>query len=179
VERSERAQLQGWMVRLADGDRAAFHPLFAALWPLVRGFTARMLATAADADDAAQETLVKVFRRATDFDRSRDAVTWTLTLAAYECLTLRRRAARRQRQLAAPAAPDARPTAEELLIARDLELAAAAALGELRAADRDAILAALSHGRGERPPVGAAMRKRLQRALVRLRASFGAKHGAD
>jgi hypothetical protein len=51
------------MERLADGDRAAFHPVFAVLWPLLRRFATRHLRPE-EAEEAAQEALVKIlFRR--------------------------------------------------------------------------------------------------------------------
>jgi len=64
--------LQKMMVRLADGDRSALHPTFEMLWPLLRRFTARHLPHA-EAEDAAQEALVKIFRQAGRFDPARSA----------------------------------------------------------------------------------------------------------
>lgn len=138
-----------------------------------------MLAVDADADDAAQETLVKVFSRARTFDRSRDALTWTLTLAAYEALTLRKRGARRRDTELPSTLTTGHETAEDSLIAREVESAASSLLGELRPEDRETLLASFDSRRGERAPLSASMRKRLQRALGRLRAAWGARHGLD
>jgi hypothetical protein len=77
------------MVRLADGDRGAFGPLYDTLWPVLLGFARRALAGSPDAEDAAQTALMKVFSRACDFDPSRDALSWVLGIAAFECRTLR------------------------------------------------------------------------------------------
>src|SRR5262245_13587277 len=75
VDGRARKELQTMMLRLADGDRAAMEPVFAAVWPIVRRFAARALG-GSDADDTAQEALVRVFARAVEFDRERDALTW-------------------------------------------------------------------------------------------------------
>ena len=95
MDRARRDVLQRDLARLADGDREAFHPVFVCLWPLLRGFAGRYL-PAADAEDAAQEALVKVFARAAVFDARRDALSWTLGIAAYEIKTVRRRRQRRR-----------------------------------------------------------------------------------
>jgi RNA polymerase sigma-70 factor (ECF subfamily) len=87
VDRARRDVLQRDLARLADGDREAFHPVFVCLWPLLRGFAGRYL-SAPDAEDAAQEALVKVFARAAVFDTRRDALSWTLGIAAYEIKTM-------------------------------------------------------------------------------------------
>src|SRR5260221_6515610 len=113
------------MARLADGDGSAFHPAFAILWPALRSFAAARLPLA-DAEDAAQEALMKVFAQAARYD-GRDALTWALAIAGYEVLTARRRCAR----LAGLAQPDEgladlAPSPEELTIPRDLGAAAAA-----------------------------------------------------
>ena len=96
MERSQRLAVQDAMERLADGDRSAFDVVFGALWPLLRAFCRRATGSQADGDDAAQEALVKVFARATSFDPERDAVSWALAIAAWECRTVRRRASRRR-----------------------------------------------------------------------------------
>jgi DNA-directed RNA polymerase specialized sigma24 family protein len=57
------------MSRLAAGHREAFQPVFDLLWPVLRGFTARLLSDPVDAEDAAQETLRKIFSRVADFGR--------------------------------------------------------------------------------------------------------------
>jgi RNA polymerase sigma-70 factor (ECF subfamily) len=178
----DRQELQRRLTRLAAGDRAELEPLYAALWPLVRRFTARVLASRgadadADAEDAAQEALVKLFQRAAEFDPRRDAVAFTLGIAAYECMTVRRRAQRR-RAAPPPAADivDDKPTPEESLITRELEAAALAILTTLRPEDREVLAEA---ARGGRAPMSATIRKRVSRALERLRQAWRARHGSE
>jgi RNA polymerase sigma-70 factor (ECF subfamily) len=174
----DREALRRRMVRLAAGDRAELEPLFTELWPLLSRFAGRML-PAADADDAAQEALVKVFRRAADFRPDADVVAWALGIAAYECLSARRRVQRRGIERLDACLIDDRPTPEQSTIVADLEAAAAEVLAVLRPEDRMVILAAVTGARGAGPARGATVRKRLQRALERLRAAWRARHGAD
>ena len=194
----ERAELRRLMERLADGDRAAFGPAFAMLWPQLRAFAARLLG-AADGEDAAQAALLRIFSRASEYDRSRDALAWALGIAAWECRTLRRRRERRREvspgavepvwaaegaaagapQSAAsppPFAAQPSPSPEEALIERDLREAASEILGTLRPIDVETILAIAS---GERPVPGATFRKRVERALARFRLAWRARHGNE
>ena len=162
------------LVRLADGDRAALHPAFARVSPLVHAFCARARGGAPDAADTAQEALLRVFSRLGELDPSRDAVAWTLGVAAWECRTARTRAGRRSaRETPGEAdAADARPSPETAAIERELLDAACEVLGTLRPSDAETILEAMG---GEREP-GARFRKRLSRALERLRAEWRRRH---
>ena len=81
------------MARLADGDRGAFEPLFAALHPRAIRL-ARMRLGASDADDAAQQALLRVFARASEFTPGRPAIPWFYAIAANEIHALARRRAR-------------------------------------------------------------------------------------
>ena len=89
---SER-ELDLLMARLADGDRTAFDPLFAALHPRAVAL-ARMRLDASDADDAAQQTLVRVFSRASEFTPGRPVLPWFYAIAANEIHAVTRRRAR-------------------------------------------------------------------------------------
>jgi len=171
LEPRARSLLNESMIRLADGDRAAFDPVYSALWPAVTAFCRRMLGVGADAEDAAQQALLKVFDQASTFDPQGDALTWALTLAAWECRTARRRRGRAREappdEAAAFAAEGRSP--EEEAIARDMEEAAREALGTLSEVDR-ATLCATVLGEAPDPAVaGATLRKRRERAFTRLR----------
>ena len=171
-------QLQDLLARLADGDRAAFPPAFTLLWPVTRAFARSFLRDDVGAEDAAQQALVRVFLRAVEFDASRPALPWVLGVVANECRTLRRRAQRRREGPieAADRRPDPGASPEEGAARRDLERAAFDALGGLGAADVEAILAHI--GEGERPDLPpATFRKRLERALKRLRRAWKERHG--
>jgi RNA polymerase sigma factor (sigma-70 family) len=179
MEREARRAIQEDMRRLADGDRRAFDPLFAALWPVVRSFCRRATGNQAEGDDAAQEALVKVFARASTFDPERDAVTWVLAIAAWECRTTRKRIARRREGgLVEASATESTEPADRDLESRQLAEAAGEILGSLASQDIETILAAITGDPSDRPAVPpATFRKRLERALTRLRAAWRARHG--
>jgi RNA polymerase sigma-70 factor (ECF subfamily) len=160
-------ELQSLMRRLAAGDRAAFHPVFETLWPLLRRFAARHLA-APEAEDAAQEALLKIFHRAAAFDPDRSALAWAFGIAAYEVRTARKRRTRR-REAPEPAAARADPGRgpEEAAIVSDLEALLRDSLGTLRPEDAETLRL---YARGERAAIAAAtFRKRVERALRRLK----------
>lgn len=174
MEREEQEELRLQLTALRDGNRDAFHPVFVRLWPLLSGFTARHL-PAEDSEDAAQQALLNVFSRATEYDPARAALPWVLGIASYEIKTARKKRQRRREQDPGPeifeSRPAAGPSPEELLLERDLELALESALGALRPQDADTLR---SYARSELPEIAAAtFRKRVQRALVRLRSAWG------
>jgi len=177
LDRSAREALQRGMTALADGDRSAFDGVFAALWPVLRRFAERALQDPASAEDAAQSALVKVFARAAEFDAARDALSWALGIAAYECRTARKKQSRRREDLGAAPPEPSRPadTPEEAAIDADLQAAAVAVFGALRPADAETIVAA-ARGRREKSNL---FRKRLERALSRFRKEWRARHGEE
>lgn len=175
MERVAREALQRQLERLADGDRDAFHPVFVRLWPLLRGFAARCLPRE-EVEDAAQEALLRVFARAAEFDRQRDALSWVLGIAAYEIRTVRQRRRRRREhpEHALANRPDSGRSPEATAVAADLERALGEALAALRPADAETLLA---YARGERPDLpGPTFRKRVERALGRLRSAWRLNH---
>jgi RNA polymerase sigma factor (sigma-70 family) len=170
VDARERREVHELLVRLAGGDRAALHPAFARVSPLLHRFCARVRGGAPDAADTAQEALLRVFARLDELDPSRDAVAWALGVAAWECRTARRREGRRRVREGTGDVEiaDLAPSPEDRAMDRELLDAARDVLGTLRPADTETILDALG---GERES-GARFRKRLSRALERLRAEW-------
>jgi RNA polymerase sigma-70 factor (ECF subfamily) len=170
-----RAALQSELTALARGERAAFDSLFRRTWPLVRAFAARTL-PAHEADDAAQEAMLRIFSRASEFDPGRDALAWLLGVTAWQVRTHRTRA-RRRRESALEGAPeriDAAASPEQDAIAGDLSAALDSALRELPRSDAETLLA---YARGERPDLpGPTFRKRVERALARLRRRWRYDH---
>ena len=167
------------MIRLADGDRAAFDPVYAALWPAVEAFCRRMLGQGPDAEDAAQQALLKMFDRASDFDPAADALTWALTIAAWECRTVRRRRGRARNAPAeqADSVPVDGPSPEEQIILQDLEQAAYEVLGTLSEADRTTLRATVLDETHLGAISGATFRKRRERAFARLREAWRKLYG--
>lgn len=180
VDNDERRRLRQWMERLAEGDREAFTPAFACLQPLLVRFCARLLPSHEDAEDAAQAALLKVFARASEYDAAREALPWVLGIAAYECRTVLKARGRR-REAPEPEGVevvDAAPGPEARLLAEDLRYALAEVLGELRPEEVETLEAAM--GERERPAIpGATFRKRLERALGRLREAWRMRHGVE
>ena len=165
------------MRRLAEGDRSAFSPVFARAYPLLRRFAARMLDGAPECEDAAQRALLRVFSRAWSFDAQRDALTWMFTLTAYECRTLRA-AQRRRREEPYPPEGASEATPEGEVMSQELLALARELLGAIRPEDVEVLSAAWADA--PRPSItAAAFRKRLQRALERVRLAWRLKHGAD
>lgn len=167
----ESNELDQLIVRLADGDRSAFAPTFELLWPRIRALCFSFLKHSQDADDAAQQAMEKILTRATDYDRARPALPWTLAIAAWECRTLARRTQRRREVGTAELAgvPDS-VVADEEFIRRELTAAAMDALRGLSEQDRATLLGAFWEEAQE--ATSPALRKRRQRAIERLRAAF-------
>src|SRR5205823_10682148 len=135
------AELRRLMERLADGDRTAVGPAFAMLWPQLRAFAVRF-AGEGDAEDAAQAALLKVFSRASEYDRERDALAWALGLTAWECRTLLRRRQRRREEPSLAPAVSTSASPEDAAVERNLREAAESVLGTLRPIDIETIAAA-------------------------------------
>jgi len=178
VTRLEKRDLEALVLRLADGDRSAFDPLYDALWPVVQSLTQRMLRGSPEAQDAAQEAMLKVFARASHFEPGRDVKTWVLAVTAYECKTLRQRSRRRREQhTPLDTRVDEHASPEDAVIAEDLKAAAQEVLGTLSPHDIEALGAVMS---GERPELSpTTFRKRLERAVKRLRTAWSSRHGLD
>jgi len=178
----DRRAINELMSAAADGERAAIDPLFAALWPIVVGYTTRWLGDAGLAEDAAQDALVKLFGQLARYERDRDGLTWALCHATWQCRTVRRSRARHHERAALPVdeptpherGEQARAEVED----RELVRAALDTLAELPARDREVIAASLFDDgelRGTLAP--ATFRKRLERAVTRLRTSWRSRHG--
>ena len=172
---ARRREVQAAMVRFADGDRASFREVFDALWPVLLTFTTRTLAVRADAEDAAQRALLKVFDQIADMDRAHDGVAWAITIAAYEVMTVRRQHQRRREQsaevLLAVADGGAQPV--DHLVHEELRAAVHAAIGELPERDQ-LVLAAVLDDVAMTDETG---RKRRFRAFERFRAFWRKTHG--
>lgn len=173
----EKPELDALLARLAAGDRAAFSAAFRLLWPPTLRLCQSLLRADADAEDAAQNAMEKIFARASDYDPTRPALPWALAIASWECRTLAKRRVRK-REVAATEAPElGHADMESEQVKRDLVEAATAALGTLSPSDRETLLATFFD---EAASVeGATLRKRRERALVRLRTAFRRLYGLD
>jgi RNA polymerase sigma factor (sigma-70 family) len=167
MDQERRKAIQSALIRLADGDRSAMPILVAQLWPVLLSFAERGLHDAHAAEDVAQEVLFRISSHISEFDRTRDAVSWAFGIASFEILTQRKRIQRRRETYSSLELAEAAATSstEDAAIQAELQLALVAALGELPPDD-----AARLDPDGERLVAATpAMRKRRQRALERLR----------
>jgi RNA polymerase sigma-70 factor (ECF subfamily) len=169
-------ELDGLFAQVADGDRAAFGLVFGALYPRVHAVCARITGNGADADDAAQATMVKLFEQSHRYELGRSALGWALALAVWEARSIlranQRRSARSSSDLALERVEDLSRPADDLLADHELEQLLEGAIADLSPAHQAAVQATL---RGYIPAdaAGAAsLRKQRQRALVQLREWF-------
>jgi RNA polymerase sigma-70 factor (ECF subfamily) len=170
----DETTLDTFMARLAEGDRSAFDPLFRALHPrAVR--LAKLRLGEADAMDAAQLALEKVFSRASEFTPGRPALPWFYAVAANEVHAIARRlkaSSARSAGVEAVAAVRAPDDPEQDLGKAELRAAVARAVDALDPASAAAVAALL--GDAEPPAIrSTAQRKRLSRAYARLRHLLG------
>ena len=176
MDPGRRQRIHDWILRFADGDRAAFQPLFDALWPVLLEISSKGLGDAAAAEDAAQQAMIKTFSRIAEFDRSRDGVSWVVGIVGFEVMTIRRqRARRREVDVAAlDSMRDERAGAEEQAVVDQILSAVVAVVGKLSERDQAALASVFA---GEAPPKEERSRKQRFRALERLRAAWRRAHG--
>ena len=111
-------EMNALLVRVAEkGDRAAFERIFAFFAPRVKGYLLKIGASNELAEDLAQETLLKVWRKAKLFDPSKaSASTWIFTIARNLRIDAARRAARPKPDEEDPSLkPSAEPLADEVV----------------------------------------------------------------
>jgi RNA polymerase sigma-70 factor (ECF subfamily) len=165
------ADLDALLARLANGDRTAFDPLYAALRPRAERLAHMKLGDMAS--DVAQSALLKVFARASEFEPGRPCLPWFYGIVANEIQAAWRRSARLVPSDGIEIAGDDNPEKEmirrEVLRALDLAIE--------RADESDAIAAML--GRAPMPAIPTAtFRKRVSRAYAKLRLLLGGSHGS-
>lgn len=162
-------ELDALMAALSTGHREAFTPLFRELLPRAQRFARARLPVSA-AEDAAQNALLKVFARASEFIPGKPVLPWFYAVLGNEI----RAVVRKEGKAFVEVSEDLRvdlPDAEAGLLRDELERALERAVADLDPVSAEAIAAAL--GRAERPQVpDSTFRKRLSRAYERLRATF-------
>ncbi|HKY34583.1 MAG TPA: sigma-70 family RNA polymerase sigma factor [Polyangiaceae bacterium] len=164
-----RKAIHDAILRLADGDRSAMPQLVADLWPVLLAFAKRGLRDQQDAEDVAQEVFLRICARVSEFDRTRDGVSWAFGIAAFEVMTQRRRLQRRRESYSTSGVAEGGETegsAEDDALRAELRVRLTEALGQLSPEE----LANLGLGEATHAVAAIpAMRKRRQRALERLR----------
>jgi RNA polymerase sigma-70 factor (ECF subfamily) len=85
-------QEQEWILRARQGDVEAFTKLVEAYQTPVYNLAYRMLGNSVEAEDAAQETFIRLYKRLDTYDVNRKFSSWLLSIASHYCIDrLRRR----------------------------------------------------------------------------------------
>jgi RNA polymerase sigma-70 factor (ECF subfamily) len=85
-------QEREWILRVRAGDAEAFTRLVEAYQTPVYNLAYRMLGNSVEAEDAAQETFIRVYTRLGTYDMNRKFSSWLLSIASHYCIDrLRRR----------------------------------------------------------------------------------------
>jgi RNA polymerase sigma-70 factor (ECF subfamily) len=171
VERARRGDLRAWETIVRTHQGIAFRTAYV------------LTASAADAEEAAQDGFIKAYRALGRFRRGAPFRPWLLRIVANEARNRRRSAARRERlslRAAAEARPgDAVPSPEAALLARESQEELLAAIDRLSDEHRDAIACRYLLDLSEDETAAAlrvrrgTVKSRVSRALDRLREELG------
>lgn len=121
------------------GDRAAFDEIVRRYSRRVYAICLRYFGDPSEAEDAAQETFVVLWRRASTFRGGAAFSTWLYRVTTNVCHDLGRRRARRPRPAEMEPGDDA-PATDDLLANRELGLDLAQALATLEADQREVVV---------------------------------------
>jgi RNA polymerase sigma-70 factor (ECF subfamily) len=146
------------LAAFAQGDRSAARALTLRLTPRVLGHAARLLGNRAEAEDVAQEAMLRLWRQAPGWRAGEARVTtWLYRVVANLCIDRRRRARGGAVALeAVPEPPDPAPGAQARMQDRARAEALQAALAGLPPRQRQAVV--LRHIEGcDNPAIAAIM----------------------
>lgn len=147
------------LVLYANGDAGGARVLTVRLVPRILGYAARLLGDRAEAEDVAQEAMLRLWRVAPDWRQGEAKVTTWLYRVTTNLCTDRLRMRQRRKVLALDDAPDIEdgaPAAETVLIEADRMVALDAALAALPDRQREAVV--LRHIEGlTNPEIAAVM----------------------
>ena len=147
------------LVLYANGDAGGARMLTVRLVPRILGYAARLLGDRAEAEDVAQEAMLRLWRVAPDWRQGEAKVTTWLYRVTTNLCTDRLRMRQRRKVLALDDAPDIEdgaPAAETVLIEADRMVALNAALAALPDRQREAVV--LRHIEGlTNPEIAAVM----------------------
>lgn len=82
---------EAWLERAKAGDKEAFAFLVEAYQLAVYNLAYRMLGDPAEAEEAAQETFLRAYRRLSSFKPEKKFSTWLLSIASHYCIDQLRR----------------------------------------------------------------------------------------
>lgn len=171
----------------ADRDKAAFTELYLRYAGRIRGMLQKGGARAEEADEASQETMLAVWRRASSFDPARaGAATWIFAIARNRRIDAIRRNSRPEPDPNDPFfAPDPPAQGDEVVSAAERDAAVRRAVAELTDAQREVVWLAYFGGLSQQEiaaridaPLGT-VKSRLRLAAERLRAELGTDFGKE
>jgi len=115
-----------WVLRAQQGDEEAFSQIVEAYQRPVYNLAYRMLGSAGDAQDAAQEVFLRAYSHLESYDPARKFSSWILSIASHYCIDRLRRGHRRQVSLDEFEPdrwlPDTAPRPEDEAMDRDQEV---------------------------------------------------------
>lgn len=157
-----------------DGDQDSLTAVVLASHPHVQRFASSLCASPEDAEDAAQEALIILYRKIGTLRATGALASWMFRIVRNECLRRIQPAIRRTEE----PAPGTAPSAEEVTLQRAEAQRVAAALGSLSPDERRVLI--MRDIQGHPGPVvaralglsTAAMKSRLHRARAALRRSL-------
>ncbi len=122
-----------WIEAAVRGDHEAFSRLVDTYKAAVYNLAYRMLRSAPEAEDAAQEIFLRAYTKLATYDRQRKFSTWLLSIASNYCIDVlrRRRTAAVDLDEVAFSLPSDAPGPERSVIEREQRMAVARAIGHL------------------------------------------------
>ncbi|MBS0248427.1 MAG: RNA polymerase sigma factor [Proteobacteria bacterium] len=145
MDDSDDASDLALMARVAQGDEAAFRTLSRRHVPAMLGLARRILGNAADAEDVAQEAMLRVWTHAPRWQPLAAFRTWLTRIVVNLCLDRKRRAAWVDLDEAGEIA-DPAPDAGEAAESNERDRMVQQAIGQLPVRQRTAIM--LTYGDG-------------------------------
>ncbi|MEU9234084.1 RNA polymerase sigma factor [Streptomyces subrutilus] len=169
------------LIRAAqDGDVASLTTVVTESQPHVRKFALSLCASPQDAEDAAQEALIILYRKIGTLRASGALASWMFRIVRNECLRQVRLLVSRKDEASAEPEADGGPSAEETVLHRLEAERVAAAVSALPRDLRQVLIMRDVQGLPGRAVAqalglsGAAMKSRLHRARAALRLSLAA-----
>ena len=147
MTRTETATLETAAHKAIKGDRDALNQMVSALQQDIYGLSFRMLCNREDAEDAAQEILIRVVTHLSQFDFRSKLKTWAFRIAVNYILDVKKSAVERMRlnfeqfaeEITKGLNSDALPEAEESLLIEEVKIGCT--FGMLQCLDRESRLA--------------------------------------
>jgi RNA polymerase sigma-70 factor, ECF subfamily len=91
AEQTAQAEERVWIDRALAGDQSAFASIVERYQTAVYNLCYRMLGSAAEAEDAAQEVFIRAWSQLHTFQRDRKFSTWLLSIASHHAIDVLRR----------------------------------------------------------------------------------------